>query len=134
MSNQYKFGDRVPSDVLCKRLLELSAAATKGPRSMEMEREFTMRIPAELDRDADLVLSAAARRIEELESCKVATLEQTTCEWTSCTPEDDYSDTWEGSCGVTWTFIEDGPKENRVNFCPRCGGGVVIPANEAVTE
>jgi len=65
MSHKYKHGDKVPSDVLCKRLLELSQAVTKGRDSIN--KEFDMRIPAELDRDADLVLSASARRICELE-------------------------------------------------------------------
>lgn len=65
MSNKYKHGDTVPSDVLCKRLQELSKAVTQGRSSIN--REFDMRVPAELDRDADLVLSASARRICELE-------------------------------------------------------------------
>lgn len=67
MSRKYAHGDRIPSEVLCKRLEELSDAVTKGTASVE--REFTMRIPAELDRDPDLVLSAAAERIKDLEWC-----------------------------------------------------------------
>lgn len=66
MSNKYKHGDTVPTDVLCKRLDELAHAITKGCEAMD--REFTMRIPAELDRDPDLVLSEAARRLKELEA------------------------------------------------------------------
>lgn len=65
MSNNYKHGDRVPSEVLCARLDELADAVTQGAAGVN--REFTMRVPAELDRDADLVLSGAARRIRELE-------------------------------------------------------------------
>lgn len=65
MSNKYDHGDKVPSDVLCKRLIELARAVTKGKNSID--REFDMRVPAELDRDADLVLSASARRIMDLE-------------------------------------------------------------------
>ena len=64
MSNKYKDCDEVPNEALCKRLKELSKAVTKGREGLH--REFTMRIPAELDRDADLVLSIAARRIESL--------------------------------------------------------------------
>jgi len=56
----------VPSETICKRLDELAHAITMGSESVE--REFTMRIPAELDRDADLVISEAARRIRELEA------------------------------------------------------------------
>lgn len=65
MSTKYKHGDVVPSEVLSARLLELAHAATKSGR--EFEREFNMRIPAELDRDADLVLSQSADRIEQLQ-------------------------------------------------------------------
>lgn len=64
MSRKYKLGDRVPTKVLIKRLEELSEAITKGKEATE--REFTMRVPAELDRDADLVLSQAAKRLREL--------------------------------------------------------------------
>lgn len=67
MSNKYKHGDRVPSEVLCARLKELVKAITAGDNGQSLQREFTMRVPAELDRDADCVLSEAANRIEELE-------------------------------------------------------------------
>lgn len=33
--------------------------------------------------------------------------------------EPDY--TWVADCGATWQFTEDGPKENGVNFCFKCG-------------
>jgi hypothetical protein len=65
MSNQYKHGEDVPTDVLTKRLDELSDACTK--RGEDFEREFTIRIPAELDRDADLVMHEASRRLVQLE-------------------------------------------------------------------
>ncbi|MEJ1354293.1 MAG: hypothetical protein RPU39_06345 [Candidatus Sedimenticola sp. (ex Thyasira tokunagai)] len=63
MSNKYKHGDRVPTDVLIARLDELAEAVAKGTRAVN--REFDMRIPAELDRDADLVISQAAERLRE---------------------------------------------------------------------
>lgn len=65
MSTKYKHGETVPADVLVARLRELSKAVTEGREAVL--REFTMRVPAELDRDADLVLSSAADRIAELE-------------------------------------------------------------------
>lgn len=74
MSNKYKYGDRVPSQVLCNRLDELADAVTKGGDSVR--RTFTMRVPAELDYDADLVLSQSSRRIVELEKAlKISTNE-----------------------------------------------------------
>ena len=51
---------------------DLSVAVSGGRESQS--REFTMRIPAECDRDADLVLSEAAHRIEQLRA-RVADLE-----------------------------------------------------------
>lgn len=65
MSQQYKHGDRIPTEVIAQRLDELSDAATKGEAGLH---EFYMRIPAELDHDADLVLHAAAKRLRELEA------------------------------------------------------------------
>ncbi len=63
MSTDYGLQDRVPTAILAKRLQELSMAITEGREAIS--REFTMRVPAECDRDADLVLSAAAKRLLE---------------------------------------------------------------------
>ena len=64
MSTKYKNSSDVPIYVIVARLKELSDAITGGRESQS--REFTMRIPAECDRDADLVISEAANRIEQL--------------------------------------------------------------------
>lgn len=66
MSTKYKSSKDVPTDALISRLNELSDAITGGRDSRE--REFTMRIPAECDRDADLVLAEAARRLAQAEA------------------------------------------------------------------
>lgn len=63
MSTEYNNSREVPTDILCKRLRELSDAVTKGSVG---QSEFTMRVPAECDRDADLVLYEAANRLEQL--------------------------------------------------------------------
>lgn len=55
-------------DALVGRLRELADAVTKG--CVAVSREFTMRVPAEPERDADLVLSTAASEIERLHSQK----------------------------------------------------------------
>lgn len=73
MSTQYKDPSEVPTSVICTRLKELSDYVTKGRESVA--REFTMRIPAEVDRDADIVLHQAAKRLAALEA-KVAELEE----------------------------------------------------------
>lgn len=64
MSNKYKHADEIPTEVIVSRLKELAKAVTKGPD--EVRREFTMRVPAERDRDADLVLMEAAQQLEKV--------------------------------------------------------------------
>jgi len=64
MSQKYKDADAIPNDVLCNRLEELSNTVTQGRDAINME--FRMRVPAELDRDPDLVLTIAAKRIRQL--------------------------------------------------------------------
>lgn len=61
MSNFYKHAKDVPTTAIIARLKELAIAVSD--RKLD---EFTMRIPAELDRDADLVLSIAADRLEAI--------------------------------------------------------------------
>jgi predicted nucleic acid-binding Zn-ribbon protein len=53
-----------------------------------------------------------------------AALKGATCEWKLDNGE--WKSVWEGSCGVTWEFIDDGPEENECIFCPRCGKKIVI--------
>ena len=62
MSRNYNTSKAVPTDVLAERLAELATAVTKGRDSVA--REFCMRIPAEVDRDADLVMSEASARLQ----------------------------------------------------------------------
>ena len=65
MSTKYKKSSDVPLDVLLERLDELADAARNGRETQD--REFTIRIPAECDRDADLVISEAMNRIKALQ-------------------------------------------------------------------
>ena len=77
MSTKYGMTDRVPTEVLAARLKELSnALTTQGKDAIALE--FTMRVPAEMDRDADLVLHAAANRLLELEQKVTETSNQPT--------------------------------------------------------
>ena len=69
MSNKYKHGDRVPTEVLAARLDELDDTVTKGRAAID--REFVMRIPAELDHCPDLVMSQAADRLREYLSMSI---------------------------------------------------------------
>lgn len=61
MSRTFKESADIPTENIAARLKELAHAVTQGRDAVS--REFTMRIPAELDHDADLVLSEAARRL-----------------------------------------------------------------------
>lgn len=61
MTTKYKHPSEVPDNELVARLRELADVVTK--RDLRCS-EFTMRIPAECDRDADIVLSEAANRLE----------------------------------------------------------------------
>jgi len=64
LSRKYKDGSEVPNVVLADRLKELSSVVSNNRE--RMESEFTMRIPAEVDRDADLVLMEASRRLRNI--------------------------------------------------------------------
>jgi len=64
MSTKYQKPEEVPTTEIVKRLHELSDAFPEKPKR---DREFTMRIPAECDRDPDLVLYAAAQRLEQMQ-------------------------------------------------------------------
>ena len=59
ISTKYEEPKLVPTSVLIERLKELADAIAKGNRD-----ELSMRIPAEVDRDADIVLMEAAKRLE----------------------------------------------------------------------
>lgn len=68
MSTKYTLISDVPNDVLANRLFELSDAVVarmNGQKDKFMD-EFSCRIPAELDRDADLVLMEAAKRLQKI--------------------------------------------------------------------
>lgn len=62
MSTQYKKMEEVPTAALADRLMELSRFVAANDFS-----DFSMRVPAELDRDADVVMSGAALRLLQLE-------------------------------------------------------------------
>lgn len=73
-------------------------------------------------------LAAQAAKIAELqdEIAKLKPDADRTCTWVF--NDNEFSPIWEGSCGAEWTFIEDGPKENEMNYCPQCGAKVAIDA------
>lgn len=66
MSSKYKDSRDVPTDVICDRLRELVKAITDD-NGKQWYTAFYMSIPAQVDRDADIVMSEAARRLEAME-------------------------------------------------------------------
>ena len=50
-----------------------------------------------------------------------------TCEWTGDN-DPDFCDGWDTACGEKFTFIEGGPVENNMRFCPYCGATLVAVA------
>jgi hypothetical protein len=64
MSTNYKKPEDVPSEVLCARVDELVSFVIMGKG---MPSTFSMRTPAEVDRDADIVLSEVAKRLLQIE-------------------------------------------------------------------
>lgn len=51
----------------------------------------------------------------------------TACRWVD---QDDY---WQTDCGELWTLIADGPTENGMNYCPKCGRPLVVETAEEVS-
>lgn len=47
----------------------------------------------------------------------LATSNANDCLWSY----DSHQGTWHGKCGVYWVFMDDGPDENGMKFCPGCG-------------
>lgn len=38
-----------------------------------------------------------------------------------CVWQEDVEGYWAGNCGIHWCLEDGTPKENGMNFCPRCG-------------
>lgn len=41
---------------------------------------------------------------------------------------------WHSDCGYQFQFMEGGPEDNGVNFCPKCGKSVAVSATEGTEE
>lgn len=79
----------------------------------------------------DLGQAAIAAYHEALAQTADARL--THCRWSA--HEDVYMpNTFDGSCGVHWSFIDGDPIGNGMRFCPCCGGRVLLAAHIAAHE
>jgi hypothetical protein len=50
-----------------------------------------------------------------------------TCEWELINDDINY---WESKCGIDFTLIDGTPAENNFNYCPNCGGVLVVVESE----
>lgn len=41
---------------------------------------------------------------------------------------------WHSDCGYQFQFMEEGPEENGVKFCPKCGKSVAVSSTEGTEE
>lgn len=53
----------------------------------------------------------------------------TECHWFQ-----DEDGPWEGSCGACWNLEADGPIENEMNFCPKCGKPIHVVESEPESD
>jgi hypothetical protein len=50
--------------------------------------------------------------------------DRTICAWTPMDREE-MPGSYEGDCGVAWSFIDGGIQDNDLKYCPKCGGEVI---------
>ncbi|MFN0314766.1 MAG: hypothetical protein ACKVQA_07000 [Burkholderiales bacterium] len=56
-----------------------------------------------------------------------AQVEAAPCAWT----QDEIDGGWDGACGASWVFENEGPVENKMKFCPSCGKPLRLTALKA---
>lgn len=66
-----------------------------------------------------------AEKLAEDTAALARRVDTSACTWRY----DDEEHSWDGECGASWTFFEDGPKENSMHFCPGCGKPVAIQSD-----
>jgi hypothetical protein len=80
------------------------------------------RLPAEIsdeDREYSDFEGAYAIIVRKARAALATPAEGTSeCNWHYSPDEDDY---WLTSCGAEWVMVADQPKDNGMNYCPKCG-------------
>lgn len=77
----------------------------------------------------EAIAKALSPSYEQGRGQSATTLCTQSCEWV-CDDDESMPDTWHGSCGARWSFIEGDPEENRMRFCPECGKPVSVRSNK----
>lgn len=118
-----------------KRYVEINANSAHGKHMEGLRyrderdalRDEVGQVKGEYDRAVNKVdalqqrLTAADERADERDG---------TCEWIR---EEDCG-SWSSSCGITWTFQDDGPAENGMHFCHSCGKTLAVEETDSETE
>ena len=95
-------------------------APVQEPSEMDLQKCWVKKPDGTIDGIASMRLALS----------KYGTAAQpTTCTWTK-SADPHMPDTFHSTCGVVWTFTDDGPVENDVRFCPGCGAAVNAAAPE----
>jgi hypothetical protein len=114
----YQAIEQTPSEQLAAALASDEPEAVPAPPEIEMVRQV---LNADLKTASERVL-ALELEVQRLRAAPAPEGEM--CEWT-----DDPSG-WQTGCGRDWQFIDDGPVENRMDYCMGCGKRVRVVASE----
>jgi hypothetical protein len=99
------------------------AGGPKGPRPKTATGVIQIRVSPH---EKSVIEERASRRgMSVTEFIKVNTMTGKACRWTR---ERDDCDTWRSDCGALWSFIDDGPVENGMAFCHKCGNILEVSA------
>ena len=84
----------------------------------------------EILKNPQLVISANGNHIYSQIAIKEAiseleAQEANSCEWHYNEGKIVNDEEWVGQCGAAWSFFDGTPKENGMDFCPKCGGKLI---------
>jgi hypothetical protein len=72
----------------------------------------------------DLATVADNYRRCQVELQQVQQAQTATCEWSR---DDDWDENlWESACGLAWLLEDEGPVENDMSYCPKCGKRLIV--------
>lgn len=95
----------------------------------ETVREIVLALGHDYSRHSVERVLAALTQTAEYQSL-VADARRKDCVWTS----DGDDSPWDGTCGVAWMFIDGGPEENQMAYCPQCGGKLTAQTYDEVAS
>ena len=109
VSHRYRFIHPISGEPVWRD----SSSTWNGQCVQEVQQLFAAPIPPVREPLSDNTIAALRQAIAQPEACT----------WTQTDDEDGI---WSSSCGELWSFIDGGPKENRVSYCHHCGKKVEV--------